>query len=335
MDERHDALPWRTAVNVLLTSAGRRVSLVRAFRSELKELHPYSKVLAADVSSWSSAFRAADEGVLLPPCHHPEYVSALLDVVHRHDVRVVIPLLDPELLVMAQHRAAFTAAGCEVIISDAGTVRTTRDKGASVRRFQELGFRTPRVFELEEIRDSERLPYPVFVKPAAGSSSIDARRVDDADDLRYWMRRIQAPVVQTFETGQEYTIDVFADRDGKARCAVPRQRWEVRAGEISKGRTVKDPKLMAAAMRLVEGLGGCRGCITLQCFDRGGAEPPVFFEANLRFGGGFPLSYAAGANYPRWVLEMCAGKRILPFDGWRDGVVMLRYDDAVYVQEDG
>jgi carbamoyl-phosphate synthase large subunit len=104
----------------------------------------------------------------------------------------------------------------------------------------------------------------------------------------------------------------------------------VRAGEISKGCTVKDRKLVEAGKRHVERLGGCRGCVTLQCFDAGGSEEPVFFEANLRFGGGFPLSYAAGADYPRWIVEMCAGKAVHEFDDWRGGVVMLRFDEAVY-----
>jgi carbamoyl-phosphate synthase large subunit len=58
----------------------------------------------------------------------------------------------------------------------------------------------------------------------------------------------------------------------------------------------------------------------------------VFIEINPRFGGGFPLSCEAGADYPRWLLEWALG---LPStacaDGWRPDVAMLRYDDAVFV----
>lgn len=318
-------------MNVLLTSSGRRVALARAFRRELEVLHPRAKVWSADVSPWSAAFHASDGGVLMPACDDPAYVPALLDLVRARDIRVLIPLIDPELLLLARRREEFLAAGCQIIVSDPESVETTRDKRQTARRFRELGFSAPYVFELEALERPEQLPYPVFLKPAAGSSSIDAVRIDGPGELRFWLRRVKDPVVQSFEHGQEYTIDVFADLEGRARCAVPRQRWETRAGEISKGRTVKDWKLIRAAKRLVESLGGCRGCLTLQCFDRGGGEEPVFFEANLRFGGGFPLSYTAGANYPRWILEMCNGKPVRTFDDWRDGIVMLRYDDAVYI----
>ena len=36
--------------NILITSAGRRVSLVRAFQKELKELYPNAKVLTTDLN---------------------------------------------------------------------------------------------------------------------------------------------------------------------------------------------------------------------------------------------------------------------------------------------
>jgi carbamoyl-phosphate synthase large subunit len=322
-------------MNVLLTSSGRRVALVRAFRQELERLWPGARVYTTDLSRMSAAFHAAHAGILMPPCDDAGYVPALLDVVRRREIGVVVPLIDTELPVLAPHRADFLAAGCHLVISDPEAVETTRHKGMTARRFRELGFRTPHVFEADALEDPNGIAYPVFLKPAAGSGSIDAVRVDGAEELRFWLRRVKAPVVQSFERGQEYTIDVFADLEGRARCAVPRQRWEIRAGEISKGCTTKNWKLMDAAKRLVEQLGGCRGCITIQCFDPGGTDEPIFFEANLRFGGGFPLSYAAGANYPRWVLEMCAGNPIATFDDWRDGLVMLRYDDALYLESLG
>jgi carbamoyl-phosphate synthase large subunit len=321
-------------MNVLLTSAGRRVALLRAFRRELDELYPGAKVFATDLSRWSAAMRASDAGFLMPACDDARYVPALLDLVRAKEIRVLIPLIDPELLVLARRRAELLDAGCQVIVSDPECVEITRDKRWTANRLRELGFRTPQVFDADALEKPEQVAYPVFVKPAAGSGSIDAVRVDGPGELRFWLRRVKDPVVQTFERGQEYTIDVFSDLEGRARCAVPRQRWETRAGEISKGRTDKNVKLMTAAKRLVEALGGCRGCITVQCFDPGGSEEPIFFEANLRFGGGFPLSYAAGANFPRWILEMCAGIPVRTFDEWRDGVVMLRYDEAFYFEPD-
>jgi len=316
-------------MNVLLTSVGRRVALLRAFRAELAS-RGGGRVLAADTSSLSAGLEDADESFLVPPCTSADYVSALLGIVRRERVRLLVPLIDPELEPLALQREAFLAEGCSVMVSDPGVVRLTRDKRRCAERFRELGFDAPLVVGADELAFPERLAYPLFLKPADGSGSVGAVRIDDAAELRFHLARTCWPVVESLETGEEFTVDVFVDMDGRARCAVPRRRLEVRGGEISKGRTVKDGAIMDAASRLAEALGGCRGCVTLQCF-RGPEGRIAFFEANLRFGGGFPLSYTAGANFPGWLLRMVAGEAIPAFDGWQDGLVMLRYDDAVFV----
>lgn len=58
----------------------------------------------------------------------------------------------------------------------------------------------------------------------------------------------------------------------------------------------------------------------------------VGIEINPRFGGGYPQTYAAGGNYPEYLIrEYFMGERIEYYDGWKDHQLMLRYDDAVYV----
>lgn len=318
-------------MNVLLTSIGRRVSLARAFRSEIASYGRGGRLLGADVSRLSAGFHDADAAFLVPRCTDADYIPRLLEIVRRERVEILVPLIDTELGFLARHREAFLREGCHVIVSDLEQVLLTRDKGMAARRFRALGFDAPDVIGDDRLRDPDALHYPLFLKPSDGSSSIGAVRIDGPAELRYQLAHVESPVVQSFEQGEEFTIDVFCDLGGVARCAVPRRRLEVRAGEVSKGLTVKDRSLMTAASRLATALGGCRGCVTLQCFRRPD-ERFVFFEANLRFGGGYPLSHAAGANFPGWILRMVAGEEIPPFDAWEDNLLMLRFDDAVFVR---
>jgi carbamoyl-phosphate synthase large subunit len=115
---------------------------------------------------------------------------------------------------------------------------------------------------------------------------------------------------------------------------VPRRRLETRAGEISKGYTVRDPELERWGRRVAERLPGAWGPITLQCFRRPD-QSLAFIEINPRFGGGFPLAWRAGADYPRWLLEWALGlPSTASAEAWRGNVAMLRYDDAVFVPGD-
>ena len=69
---------------------------------------------------------------------------------------------------------------------------------------------------------------------------------------------------------------------------------------------------------------GAVGPLTLQAFLT--PDGPVLSEINARFGGGFPLGLAAGADYPRWLLAMVAGETLEPRLGaYESGLFMTRY----------
>ncbi|MCK5472830.1 MAG: ATP-grasp domain-containing protein, partial [Planctomycetes bacterium] len=90
-------------------------------------------------------------------------------------------------------------------------------------------------------------------------------------------------------------------------------------------------KIMAEAKRLVEILCAGPGIITLQLFLTEDGRMK-FIEVNPRFGGGVPLSIKAGANFPKWLLREMAGKKPkIKFDGFKDGLTMLRYDAEVWL----
>jgi len=163
---------------------------------------------------------------------------------------------------------------------------------------------------------------------------VGVTKITNPKELNFFREYIEEPILQELVVGDEYTIDVLADFNGTVCSIVPRLRIETRAGEVSKGMTVKNPAIMAATMKVVEALPGALGCITVQCFLTRGGEIK-FIEINPRFGGGFPLSIQAGADFPRWIIEMMLGNEVrIAIDSWQDGVVMLRYDDAVFMSKE-
>ncbi|GAI87545.1 unnamed protein product, partial [marine sediment metagenome] len=140
-------------------------------------------------------------------------------------------------------------------------------------------------------------------------------------------------IVQEFVRGTEYTCDVFVDFDGQVRCVVPRKRIEVRSGEVSKGQVVKNREIMSRAAELVKVLKAGPGVITLQCFLQPDGKIR-FTEINPRFGGGAPLAIKAGANFPKWILQQLLGRKPrIKFDGFKDNLVMLRYDGEVWLEK--
>lgn len=319
--------------NILFTCVGRRVALLNAFRSALAELGLDGKIIATDITTASSAFHIADEGILVPSVGRVEYTPALLDIVRNHDVKLLVPLTDLDLRSLARQRGKFQDLGCTVMIASEAAVTLCRNKAQTNLILAESGLATIDTFTLQEFLAKPF--YPCFVKPIRGSASIGAGMLRDEKELWAHVATYgDLMLLQEYVPGREYTIDVYRSRDGWVRCIVPRQRLTVRAGEVEKGVTVMSKKLMDCTSRLVGCLGDLWGVFCCQCRwpDDG---PPRFFEINPRFGGGAPLSIHAGANLPLYLLQEVLGLPITAeLGGFTPGTLMLRYDEAIFTHVD-
>jgi len=177
------------------------------------------------------------------------------------------------------------------------------------------------------------LTFPCFVKPYDGSRSVGAEKLQNMADLSDAILADQKLMFMEYidDSHHEYTVDAYFDRYSRLRCLVPRHRLEVRDGEISKGITRKNHVYEYLLGRLME-LKGARGCLTLQIFAQPEGRRYAGLEINPRFGGGYPLSYAAKANYPGWLIEEYLLHQDIPFfDAWESDLLMLRYDAQVLV----
>src|SRR5204863_109854 len=123
-----------STISTLLTSAGRRVALLRAFRRALATLGG-GRVLAADAGSTAAAVHEADAHFVVPRCDSPDYVPALLDICRRESVVLVVPTIDPELPVLARAREAFAHVGIMVAVSAPATVDISCDKAKTAAFF--------------------------------------------------------------------------------------------------------------------------------------------------------------------------------------------------------
>jgi carbamoyl-phosphate synthase large subunit len=350
----------RAEPTVLISSAGRRVELLRAFRTTLDtfsnaDQHNPGRVLAVDSSWYSSAYHDADEAFIVPPCTDPDFIPRMVALCAMHDVDLLVPTIDPELPVYAAARDQFAAVGTMVAVSSPEVVAIAGDKTYTHSWLTSQGFPTVLQSSIADVRaDLDAWRFPLVVKPRFGSASKGVAVVEGPGELD---RRIcdwpkmsggagdpqRDLVVQSLACGVEYTVDVLVTRDGMSRAskdsritAVPRRRIEVRAGEASKAVTVRSPPLIELTEKLCTVLPGAYGPLNIQMFlDEESGQVSVI-ELNARFGGGYPLSFTAGADFPRALLQEARGLPVTAsLDDWRDNLVMLRYDAAIFADGPG
>lgn len=317
-------------LNILILSAGRRVELVQCFKAAAQRLNITSAIVAADCSDTAPALYFADKAVNLPRISDPNYIDEIINVSNAEKISLIIPTIDTDLLLLSENKEYIEAnSNARVLISGARVVNICRDK-EKTQEFLELnGFNIPRMYTEMDI-DSSDLPFPLFIKPKSGSSSVNIFKVHNQEELNTYLQIVDEPIVQDYISGEEYTIDAFLDFRGNIITIVPRLRIATRSGEIAKGKIVKDPTIIENVRELLEILKPI-GHITVQLMKTNkGIE---YIEINPRFGGGAPMSIKSGADSCENLYRLLMGEELVYNENYRDQTLFLRYDSSIALNE--
>lgn len=321
-------------MNILFTNIGRRVALVKYFKEIYKDLNLKGKIVGTDMSMTAPAIHIVDRQYQICPVSHYEYITILKSICQKENIDLLISLLDTDLLKLSENKISFERIGTQVLISSYEIIDICQDKIKTYEFLRNIGIDTPNLFKIEEVLSGKIKGFPFTLKPSQGSAGKGVFKINDVEELNFYLKKIKNPILQEFIEGDEFTIDVLVDFEQTVRCVVPRKRIEIRAGEVSKGMTVKDKRIIKIAKQCVEALKGAIGPITVQGFLTNEGDFKVI-EINPRFGGGHPLAIVAGANFPRWIIEIMLNRNPdIKLDNWEDGLVMLRYDDAIFVRKE-
>ena len=319
-------------MNILFTSAGRRVELLTAFRQAYTDSGLTGNIVAVDIDPLAPALQNADRPYIVPPISDPVYIPTLSEICRHEQVRLVFPMIDPDVLVLARGRRDLEAAGARVVVVSEDAAITAADKWLTYQLFCRLNMPTPRSWLPKNLR-KEQLDYPVFIKPRRGSASKQTFRIRSERELRFFLEYVPDPIVQEYVPGPEVTNDVICDFEGGVMGVVCRERIEVRWGEVAKGKTVCRPDIVQHCVTIARELRAI-GPITIQCILRDGMA--YFTEINTRFGGGAPLGIAAGVRSPHWLLTLAAGGRpeLPPVGSYVDSLYLTRFDESFFITQD-
>lgn len=244
-------------------------------------------------------------------------------------IDLLIPTIDTDLLVLSQNAAKFDEIGTKVLISKPDKIAICRDKNYTADFFESCGLKAPRTVNDYQLYHG---PYPCFIKPKDGSSSINAFKVENESELKVYAEQVGDYIVQPFIEGTEYTVDIFCDYEGNPVFITPRIRVAVRAGEVLKTEIAMDDKIIEECRKLIAGFYPC-GPMTVQLIRQNRTGDDYYIEINPRFGGGAPLSMKAGARPPEAILKLLSGEKVDYSDVIDDGAAYSRFDQSVCTAE--
>ncbi|SHI03775.1 carbamoyl-phosphate synthase large subunit [Butyrivibrio fibrisolvens DSM 3071] len=322
-------------MKIMFTSVGRRVELMQAFRSAADRLSADVTIIGADLVTDAPALYFCDEHLQVVRISDPLYIPNLIKYCSENKVDCLIPTIDTDLNLLAMNKEKFEEVGTKVLISGFDKVKLCRDKNFTADYFISLGLKSPKpvnsVEKFEEAVAQGKASFPAFIKPKDGSSSIDAYKVNNIEDLKVYAQKIGDYIIQPFISGREYTIDIFGDYEGNPVFITPRERLAVRSGEVLKTRITQDNKMIEEMKVLCADYKPC-GQITVQLIREESTGDDYYIEINPRFGGGAPLSIKAGADSAEAVIRMLMGQSLSYQEGAaRDGAIYSRFDQSICI----
>jgi carbamoyl-phosphate synthase large subunit len=234
------------------------------------------------------------------------------------------------LPIFGKARARFESVGVRVAISSEQTGLICNDKYETFLFCRRNGILAPETILAQDI-NTRSFQYPVVVKPRFGRGSVNVFNVQSDEQLRLFANYVPDALIQDYAEGTEFTVDVLSNFKGTVISVVPRERLVIRAGVSDKGVTRRNLEVMDFAADVAERL-EIVGPSNVQC--KWDGRQVTLIEINPRFSGGIPLTLAAGADFPSWLLQMTAGVDVRPQIGkFQDGLAMMSFEESIFAKE--
>jgi len=270
--------------------------------------------IASDIISDVAGRFLADGFILMPSKNDPNLWDKVLKILIEEKVDMVIPSLDEMLLGWSQRKKGFCEHGIQIILSKKETIHIFQDKWLTYKFFIKNGIPTPKT-SLEQT-------YPL-VKPRKGRGAAGVRIASNPIDM-------SGMISQEEIKGEEYTIDVFCDKNSYPVYIVPRKRLSIKDGKSTAGLVVDHHEIIRWVQKICEAA-HFLGPINIQCFVNG--KDIRFTEINSRIAGGMTLGFAATENWINLIVEHFIENKSIHPKPIQYGMRMLRYYAEIFVPE--
>lgn len=320
--------------NILFCSVGRRSRLLMDFR---KSMNGCGKIIATDLSPVAPALFFADESYLVPRIDSSSYITSILDICEKCDVKAITTVIDPEIEILAKHREELKEKGILPLCPAEWTARLCYDKYEMFKYLHSKGLRTVLTYNslegLKEGLEKGEVSFPVFMKPISGSGSVGIGKVNNWEEAEAKFNDGKFKyIIQELMTAGDCGADVYVDCiSHKAVAAFCKKKIETRIGGASKTISFKDKKLFEFIEQICA-VFDLNGPCDMDFFMKDGEY--YLSEINPRFGGAYIHAYGAGVDFVKLILNNIHGIENKSIIGqYDDDVIMMMYDDVVIARK--
>jgi predicted ATP-grasp superfamily ATP-dependent carboligase len=262
------------------------------------------------------------------------YAEAVLAFVREHQVKVVLPVGDANITLLAPRRERFKELGAMLAVASDAALEIANDKVRTLEVATKLDIAYPKsipVTGVEDLRAAEaEFGYPFVLKPTVSWTGAVALRavpcevVNEAEATEATAKMLATGcevLAQQLATGRREGVSLFiVDGEMVAYCGCAAHRTTPPLGGVSAMREsipVSD-ELLDAAVRLATTI-GVEGPSEVE-FRRDAQGRPLLMEINARLAGTLENAMHSGVNFPLMIWQWGVGQPIEPVKSYRTGV---------------
>ncbi len=255
----------------------------------------------------------------IPWASDSDFFDAIQNICKQNNIDVLVPGVDEELSILA--READKLLPTKLMLPNFDFVETMLDKLLMAKCLEEKEIPVPLTHSLDE--DFPGISFPCIVKPRKGRGSRGVRVLATRNEALVFKKSLgQAAdtyVIQDKIEGQEYTVQMAADLNGKLLAIVPVNVALKRGITITA--EVDDERNVIEACQLIHQSYPTKGCYNIQLILTEDCSV-MPFEINPRVSTTYCLVVAAGVDPIAIYLRKMDSDKLIPFD---NGVQLKRH----------
>lgn len=262
------------------------------------------------------------------------YSDAVLSFVRDHGIKVVLPVGDANITLLAPQRERFTEADAFLAVASDASLELANDKTRTLEVASKLDIAYPKSVQVTAVEDlrqaEEQFGYPYVLKPTISWTGAVANRmvpleVMNATEAAEATTRFLATgcevIAQQLATGSREGISLFiVNGELLAYCGCAALRTTPPLGGVSAMRQSipVSEDLLNSAVSLATTI-GVEGPSEVE-FRRDAAGRPLLMEINARLAGTLENAIHSGVNFPWMIWQWGTGQKIEPQTSYKTGV---------------
>jgi predicted ATP-grasp superfamily ATP-dependent carboligase len=262
------------------------------------------------------------------------YAEGVVRFVRDNGVRVVLPVGDASIAVLAPHRERLAELGCFLAVASDAALEIANDKTRTLEIAAKLDIDYPRSLPVAGPDDlltaAAQFGYPYILKPTVSWTGVLSYRVVPVEVMnetegtealeRYFAAGCQV-IAQQMATGDREGVSLFiVNGEVLGYCGCLAHRTTPPMGGVSAMRESipVSPEMLNAAVSLATTI-GVEGPSEVE-FRRDASGRPLLMEINARLAGTLENAMHSGVNFPLMIWQWGSGQPVTPVTSYKTGV---------------